>query len=47
MVSNPPPSPFVKGGKISHPFGLFNLPEADKGGWGGILKILFQTAKLI
>jgi len=36
-----------KGGDFSPPFGLFILPEAGKGRWGGILKSLFQTAKLL
>jgi hypothetical protein len=39
-VSNPPSSPFVKRGKYFY-------PPFGKGRWGGILKDLFQTAKLI
>jgi hypothetical protein len=36
-----------KGGNVSPPFGIFSLPQAGKGRWGGILTSLFQTAKLI
>jgi hypothetical protein len=47
--SNPPRPPsvssrtdFSKGGNISPPFGVFFLPGADKGRWGGILESDFK-----
>jgi hypothetical protein len=40
--SNPPRPPFSKGGNISPPFGVFFLPGAGKGRWGGILECDFK-----
>jgi hypothetical protein len=34
--------PLSKGGSISPPFGIFSLPKAGKGRWGGILECDFK-----